>query len=331
MIIYFKIFEKQLKLFQFDKPTDSEIAHAIIDKHKKLKPSTPNLKTNYQSLKDAFEQCSKESLLNDTLEDEIKNSIGGISDSVLGIELLLKNQWDLIEYIVDDPDLATDEFHNVAEKGNEHDVKDEIDELDDWYYHLDNIVKDPEKFEKYFLDKHKNKLFKELDTEYYDDLRRAIFDSDDPNKLLVYRAMTLPTNIEELEDLEETGIGEFWTYDFDAAKSYWSKHDREFVFGAYVDVNCIDWLETIQKSLYGLKEEREVKIIAGSELELINVFMKGFFNEDEDEYTSQKEKDRIKNLFSKHEAPSIPTNQYLKAKHRDMSYINFEEPILVEA
>jgi hypothetical protein len=317
-----------MKLYPDLEPTDSDIANTFIDKHtlkkKFVRPTT------YRTLKQAFEDRSDSDELDDVIYDEIVNS-GGISDSSLGVEMLINNQETLVSYIMENPDVVTDDFKEKVENDltDEDLIEKELDNIRDWFYCLDEIIDNVKTFEKYFLEKVKHKLFSSCNQEHYNDLSNAVDRSDEPNKLLIYRSLTLPYNIKDLEDIQENGIGIFWTYDFEKAEAYNSKHDREFIFGAYADVNCIDWEDTLRKSVYSLAEEREICVHDGADLELVSVFLKDYHSN----YNTRKEKERLSDLFGVNFTTknSKELDTYLQDKKEKISTITFDPPIQVTA
>lgn len=328
--------EKQMKLFDFPEPTDKEIAHTFIDKHKKTKSF--KRPTNYRTLEEGFEAWSNNDFLCDIIYQEISNNLNtGLSDSMLGYELLYKHQSDLIDHMMENPDKSIDddinkvikryENDNIDENQAHREIKNILDKYD-WYYKLDDLISDREEFEEKLLNDNKKKLFNECDTEYYEDLESAVWKSEregDGKRMLIYRAVTLPNTINNLEELEYNGVGVYWTYDFDKAEAYWSAHDREFILTAYADTNSIDWETTVHHSIYNLKEEKEIKIWDGADLELVGIFMKDFYNKQD----LQKETDRISKMFnSKYERE---VHDYIRGKYKNLSTIEFDPPVEVVA
>jgi hypothetical protein len=331
MIKNFKIFEYQMKLFKDEidlKPTDTEIANSFIDKYKiKKKFKRP---TNYGTLQQAFDTWSTPEQLNQVIYDEMDVD-GGLCETSLGIQFLANNQDDLVEYIIDDPDLITDWFKNELENDfSEENINKEInDNYDEWYYRLEDIFKNPEKFEEYLLEKHKNNLFQQINTDDYEKLESIIYNSDEPNRLLIHRAITLPVNIKELEEIDETGVGVYWTYDYDKAESYNSKYNREFVFSVYADVNCIDWEQTIRRSLYSLSEEKEVNVYEGADLELVSVYLKDYHENYEEDIEHIEQLSKLSKMF--HHKKDNEIRLFLNDKRKNQSIIQFDPPVQITA
>lgn len=320
--------EKQMKLFNFEEPTDTEIAHTFINKHKSDKPFTRP--TNYRTLEEGFDAWSDEKHLNDLLYKEMVNQY----ESTLFTEFLWKHQDDLIEYIMENPDKSiNDEINNILtqyeddENRAHREIKKIMDNESDWYYNYGEYISDADEFQEKLLNDNKNTLYQDCETDYFDELQSAIWKSTkdgDDSRLLVYRAVTLPDTIENLEELKYSGVGVYWTYDFDKAEAYWSNHNREFILCAYADTNCIDWETTVHHSIYGLKEEREIKIWKGADLELVSVFMAEYYKK----VDLEKEKNKISQMFkSKNDA----VNDYVIGKYKNLATVTFEEPVQVVA
>lgn len=325
-----EISEKQLNLFPDLTPTDTDIANTFINKHK---GKTFNRPTSFGTLEDGFKHWSEPNFLNDIIFDEISEADSIMNSSYS--EVLINNQSEFIDYIIENPDKSTNErINSMIQKyqNNNQKLYREIESIldeDDWYWHLDNFVSDSSEFEEKLLKDNKGKLFQISDKEFYDDLEDSIYDSErkgNTEKMLVYRAVTLPESIENLEELQRAGVGVYWTYDFDKAEAYWSEFNKEFILSAYANVNCIDWETTVHHTLYGLRQEREVRMYDGADLELVGVFLKDFYEKQDLEDENQK----ISKMFKNSNNNDV-VRDYVKGKYKNMSTLKFEPPVQVVA
>lgn len=57
------------------------------------------------------------------------------------------------------------------------------------------------------------------------------------------------------------GVGECWTFDEKAAYPYYGSITSFYVLHAFVSPDAINWPQTIYKSVWGLKHEREVEVL----------------------------------------------------------------------
>lgn len=86
----------------------------------------------------------------------------------------------------------------------------------------------------------------------------------------IYRMITLPDTLSELEELSYDGIGEYWTYDINKAESYWGKKPNNILITAEVECNDINWDKTLAASVYRLNNEKEINIIKGATLRILS-------------------------------------------------------------
>lgn len=320
MIKNFHLFEKQLQLFDFPK-TDKDIVNHVITSHK-TKPYINKGK----KLMDEFNKWTDREIMNRRVYDYILHDLN--TESPDFTDIMVNNQDVFFDYIRKNPKKITGEDWwkgGKWEKENEKDTVElvikEIEGDYDWYYHIDNYI-DCDGLIPFIVKSLKGNFINVIDTEYLNDLESAIYKSKDPYRLQIYRAITLPKNLEELENYD--GVGIFWTYDLDKAEAYSSKYDREFILEGWVYTNGINWDETIYKTIYGLKEEREVQLFNNTPIELTKVEMKSFY--DDFPYKGE-EFERIKKLFS---LKDEQIEKHLQKKYQNMSEIVFDDPIWVK-
>lgn len=74
-----------------------------------------------------------------------------------------------------------------------------------------------------------------------------------------------------------------------------------------------------------MKEEREIKIWDGADLELVSIFMSNYYNK----VDLEKEKNRISQMFKSKDDKVI--NDYVVGKYKNLATVTFEEPVQVVA
>lgn len=295
MITNFKIFEKQLNLFQLD-PTDTDIATDVIYRHKIKLPKINKSKT----LRGELNKISDEKL--DSIIKDAYNEFD--SESNDWIDLISKNKNIFIDFIVKDKKKLK-----------------ELEDDDNWYYHLDNYDVDIDDFITYLINT--INLRQQANDEYYEELKSAIYDSEDPNRLQIFRAIKLPSNLEELENYD--GIGVCWSYDFDFATAYCGSHNREFILEGWVYADNIDWYETIKRSFYQLREEKEITLLDNAPVQLTSVYMKTTY---EELRNNTDEIERISKLFN---LDLNKTDELLDKKYKNMTKLNLDDNFWVSA
>ena len=309
MIKKFHLFERQLQLFNLPK-TDKDVVHQLITKHQ-----TKPVKKGNKLLDDLSRWTDK-----DVINQKIYDYLGEL-DCMSGdfVNLLYHNQNILIDYIEEKPENISKQYKCPEEiikiiKGD-----------DDWYYHVEEYIENVNDFSSYFLNSVKDDLYNLHDLVYLDSLENAIYDSKDPYRLKIYRAITLPQNLEKLDNY--SGVGVYWTYDKEKAEAYWSEHDREFILEGLVYSNGINWDETVYKSIYAMGEEKEILLYDDASVMLTSVYMESIYNDFREINLVIEEEERIRKLFGlNHEQIS----NFLINKHKKMSEIVFDEPFWVK-
>lgn len=108
-----------------------------------------------------------------------------------------------------------------------------------------------------------------IETTYYDEMTSWVHSDH-----LIYREMTMSDKIESIDDIKESGVGIFWTFDKDSAEAYSGRGDGEnniVLLTATVEAENVDWEQTLTKSLYSLSNEREIELIEGTNVELLEM------------------------------------------------------------
>lgn len=95
------------------------------------------------------------------------------------------------------------------------------------------------------------------------------------DNLLIYRSITLSSDAAELskDALLFDGVGRYWTYDPLKASSYWSTGLDNYSYTLVAEVNAseVEWADTVYKTMYKLKEEKEVFVKADAVVKIIDV------------------------------------------------------------
>jgi len=313
MITKFNLFEKQLQLFDLPS-TDTDIARHVITKHH----TTPTANIGHKNLKDEFNVWSDKTheLLYDFYINDIELDSSDFSD------LLYNSKDEFFDYIKKHPKNVSKQWKEENKRKGITKLIQDIEDDDDWYLNIDKYIEDLDEFKDTFV-RSLNNLFEKCNSEYFYDLENAIYNSEDPKRLQIYRAITLPSNIEELDDYD--GIGIYWTYDMDKSEAYWSRYHRDFILEGWVYTEGIDWKQTVYASLYGLKEEREIRLYSETPIQLTNVYMESSFDDLNDDVEERK---RISKLFN---LPLDKVMQHLNGKYRNMTKLTFDEPFWVKA
>ena len=307
MITKFILFENQLRLFN-QSPNDTDISKYFTTKHQ----TTPITNHSGKNLMDEFNRFDKEEL-NKMLYDYYMNDID--SDSYEFSNLVYNNQEIFIDYIKENPNNIASQYKNLWPKGTDivNKILEEIEDNRQWYETIDDYIVNTDTFKTYLLEKLKDDLFDLCDQDYYYELETAIYNSEDPKRLRVFRSISLPENVTELDKYK--GVGVYWTYEFDKAEAYNSRYEREYILDGWVYADAIDWEQTIYRSLYNLKEEREIKLYDGSSIQLVEVFMETSYDELMDNI---EEREKISKLFG---LSLNDVMKHLKGKYRNMTKI----------
>ena len=127
-------------------------------------------------------------------------------------------------------------------------------------------------FNKYDLDWNKFKdIAEEVDkydqiySEYYEAFNSWVHSNDG----VVYRAMQIPSKLDDLKDIEYKGVGIYWSYEEEGAETHWGSGDKnEIVLVAEVEPEDVNWEESLYKSYYNLSEEMEVVLNVNTSIDI---------------------------------------------------------------
>lgn len=324
MIVKFNLFEKQLSLFNFPK-TDKDLVHDVISNYK----TKPVIETK-NDLSFELNKLTSPDRMNNLIYTYLLEE--SELDSADFFDILYKNQEILFDYIRENPDNIQIGDEEIGETLNDKCERliDYIKDDDDWCNHIENYIKISDKFKLYLLEQVKGDLYKSYyDTEAFDDLKRTIYNSDDPKRLQIFRSITLNELSGDDFDLEDyNGIGIYWSYDFDGAKAHNGHRgisNREFILEGWVYSDGINWEGTIYKSIYSLRDEKEIELNQNTPIEIEHIYMKSLHSS---LLNDDKEFKQIKKMFN---LKDDYIYQHLYDKWRKLSRIEFDEPYWVKA
>jgi len=131
-----------------------------------------------------------------------------------------------------------------------------------------------------------------IDTVYYDEMTSWIHGDH-----LIYREMTMSDQIESIDDIKESGVGIYWSYDKNSAEAYSGRDNGQnniVLLTATVEAENVDWEQTLTKSLYSLSNEREIELIEGTNVDLLEMeiynnseHIRKIFNDDKKHFQSR--------------------------------------------
>lgn len=238
-------FEKQLKLFPEYPDSVEEIGHSyIIGKEVKehVDKSNCKIKTWSDGIKffdDNYDKYLISAIIEDD-SDEYFYEMYNLDEE--GKDLLLK--------FIKERNLKYDEeeFESLTD----------TDGLDD----LNVKGFSHEEFLKWLL---KNKEYvragfdDDRQERYY--MTRYFLDGSLSEEKTIYRAMVLPSKLDDLEQLDYKGVGLYWSYDEDGAVAHGGFiGDTDLVIIANIEACDVNWEETLTKSLWELNDEREIEL-----------------------------------------------------------------------
>ncbi len=112
--------------------------------------------------------------------------------------------------------------------------------------------------------------------------------------LSIYRSITYKTPTKsntlykDLYDLitkEYTGAGYYWTFDEEAPQSYGAENiGTEYIIYGKVRLSDINWINTILKNIYSLKEEKEIELKTDAIIKIVKIL-----NKDKDAFINLEE------------------------------------------
>jgi hypothetical protein len=259
------------------KPAHINVLDGLLDIQTKTKLSSYTSSVKVETLLSDAEDNAFE-YFNDGFEDEYMREIFGV-DFLEGY-----NSKDLYtdEFIKDVTETTTDNYGEQVK-----DIMDFSDILDvfenEYSNDISNILnkKGQEQFEKYERDRLYDHFQDEVSDFTYslDSIENGTEFGDD--LISVWRVISYnkapwtgenQTPDEYQEIIKRGNVGEYWSWDESAAEPHWGNGGGiDLVLHGLVKPENVNWVQTLYKNAYHLKEEREIEIIPGKEILLYDV------------------------------------------------------------
>lgn len=315
----YSVLEKQLKIFPDDNTPDNlkDIGMKYLknrvskyDKKGTIKHWDDGKKFLEENLiKTALEVIDEEDNFEENLESKINHTFYFYNDKIY-------------DYIIE-------EYSDEIEDNDENNKKwYSIDDYEDAVEYLEGFNIDIT--DSIFLKNFAKYLVKNTDVENIFDIEEydsvlswtsGYLTKDETGNRYVYRSMMLPYKLDDIENINETGVGIFWSYVPEGAEPHNARNinENEIILKAIVEPNDVNWDITLHKSLYSLKEEKEIELLKGTSIEII-------------EFKINSNHPIVKSLYDK-------DLEYLKSLGIDSPYnlvqnkgeiiVKLEEPIIV--
>ncbi len=204
-------------------------------------PSTRSMKgRSYPNL--LFSEFLNESRLHDITKDFVDRYIKELYDGEYG-----------------------DELHNHIEDFETMGYDDDID------YEYDDL-RDTKEFKEWLRENIYNEYSNAMD---------RMWQIEENGKVVLYREMTItPKWIENFLKGKVKRLGEFWSYS-DSPEHQWGKsskyHTNKIVLVVEIDEKYIDWIDSLNRNIGRLQEEREITIdVKNAKLKLLKVFVSDY-------------------------------------------------------
>lgn len=166
-----------------------------------------------------------------------------------------------------------------------------------------------------------------IDTDYHQYVLSWIegtYKNDERNKKkrTIYRAMTLPHKLDDIDTLQHEGVGIFWSYDSSGAEAHGGEFSKlhDIVLHAKVGPEDINWERTLYKSLYDLADEMEIEVKDNWTIEITG------FDVSSRHPIIQSLRDKDLEYFK---ALGIKT-EFSVVNNKGVSYVTFDTPIIVK-
>jgi hypothetical protein len=314
--------EKQLKMFpDYEKEmpdNPKEITHKYLNKRKSkrhLDKSSSNIKT--------WEDASKYFSDNGNITTEVL-AILGDTDFEENFQYRLESEfYELKEVII--------EVVSNQIEGLDLEKLEEIDSYDDMYNFL---------YDEYSFDLDDYSVISDIgtrvaekgwyeyvvDLEYHDHVLSWIsgFYNNERNdtQRTIYRAMTLPHKLEDVDTLQHEGVGIYWSYDNTGAVAHGGEYSKlnDIVLHAKVEPEDVNWGNTLHKSLYNLSNEMEIEVKPNWTIEITG------FDVSSRHPIIKSLRDKDLEYFK---ALGID-NRFSLVNNKGVSYITFDTPIIVK-
>lgn len=216
--------------------------------------------------------------------DEFLNIIRIGKKGILNLPNVVENSEFTVEFGSQKGGRDIKPFNSFKEFKNEW-LKNQMN-VEDVVNYVETLLKkdlnDPS-FEKLIKEADKEEL--EIINDYFEDLERKydarlLFINDFPNKINVFRDITVDNPRKFIENLKKgkyaegyKGLGVYWSYDEHSTDTYWGEKTETITIKAIIDKNKVDWKETIIQNLSYGEEEAEIYIAKGTELKVIEIII----------------------------------------------------------
>jgi len=330
---------KQLSMFPDQEPDKSEeVARKFVQSYRAEKHDSENFTT----ADDVISKYDNDAYL-----------FNQICDTVRSEELLDQYEIRLVanEYLQEQPKILLDfirtegygdYFVEKFQQMEDYKSKDIYDFLEDIYdeynksdisidkIYDDDLIDNEEDFIYYVSNNYDIDYINIIDQSYWNEIIDVLYDSEN-NMINVYREMTIPGSLEELEKRvqEYDGVGNCWSYDESAAEAHsgdWSDDYQRVLLIGKVNVSSVDWNTTFERSVYTLREEKEIYIDSDETVEIHSIKL----------YTKQEKLKEIQMKKIEYIAQTYGLDKWeMERKERgdleEKSTLVFEEPIKVKA
>jgi len=168
---------------------------------------------------------------------------------------------------------------------------DEYPPLENQDLYDEDIIKTAKEFkennENYLCYEYIDNLYQNLtikgEEKYYDEILKKCFDyeleeydicnsleTDEYGLIDIWRAICFDKKREH-KDLYETimrygGVGVYWSYDEGAAEPHGGSYNNTYILHGKVKPEYVNWVGTLYKSAYNLKNEREIELKEDAEV-----------------------------------------------------------------
>lgn len=178
-------------------------------------------------------------------------------------------------------------------------------------------------FINWLVEKRPSEIEQVLNFEYNNMICDWLYDKQGNEKAEIYRAITLPNTLNDIEDIQYEGVGICWSYVYNGAEAYYgdSRHINTAIMTASIEPSDINIRETLRKSLWTSAEEKEIELNAKTTIEITQI---------EISTRHPKAAEIYKNNLDYFEPLIGVQNAYKVARNPSSVIVTFDEPITVK-
>ena len=238
------------------KPSHINVLDAIQELSLKSKKKYNDIIKDIKPPDEYYDHYKKEAF--DEMIDDIENHISEYDVEAIKYEFFDGITWELIDY---------DRYVEIEQI-----EKDDLEDGDLEHLILDLKEKGLFTILNNVSEVGKEKLLKIINDVLLENLYDYDFMSNiELNKdglVKIWRAINIDDKIDEFEEvMKYENIGIFWSWTPDGAIPYGSiKYGKEYILHGLVNPKDINWVETIKKNTYYLREEREIEVNSNSNI-----------------------------------------------------------------